>query len=56
MKTLNRYIGREVLLRDAADLRRAARCCSRFFDLIHELGNVGKEGYTLGRALLLRRP
>ena len=50
MKTLNRYVGREVfyavLLIFVALLALFA-----LFDLIHELGNVGKDGYTLGRAL-----
>jgi lipopolysaccharide export system permease protein len=51
MKTLSRYIGREVwyatLLIFVALLSLFA-----FFDLIHELSNVGKDGYPLGRALL----
>ena len=51
MKTLNRYIGREVfyatLLVFVALLMLFA-----LLELIHELGNVGKDGYNLGRALL----
>ena len=51
MKTLSRYIGREVLL---GTLLIFVGLLSLFalFDLIHELGNVGKDGYPLGRALL----
>ena len=51
MKTLTRYIGREVLY---GTLLIFVGLLSLFalFDLIHELGNVGKEGYPLGRALL----
>jgi lipopolysaccharide export system permease protein len=51
MKTLTRYIGREVLL---GTLLIFVGLLSLFalFDLIHELGNVGKDGYPLGRALL----
>ena len=51
MKTLTRYVGREVLyaclLYFAALLMLFA-----FFDFMHELGNVGKDGYSLSRALL----
>jgi len=51
MKTLSRYLGREVLL---GTLLIFVGLLSLFalFDLIHELGNVGKDGYPLGRALL----
>ncbi len=51
MKTLTRYIGREVLI---GTLLIFVGLLSLFalFDLIHELGNVGKDGYPLGRALL----
>jgi lipopolysaccharide export system permease protein len=51
MKTLTRYIGREVVY---ATLLIFVGLLSLFalFDLIHELGNVGKDGYPLGRALL----
>jgi lipopolysaccharide export system permease protein len=51
MKTLTRYIGREVLL---GTLLVFVGLLSLFalFDLIHELGNVGKDGYPLARALL----
>jgi lipopolysaccharide export system permease protein len=51
MKTLTRYIGREVVI---GTLLIFVGLLSLFalFDLIHELGNVGKDGYPLGRALL----
>ena len=51
MKTLTRYIGREVL---AAILLifSALVMLFAFFDLIHELGDVGRGGYTLSAALL----
>ncbi len=51
MKVLTRYIGREVL---AAVLFIFAGLVSlfAFFDLIHELGDVGRGGYTLGSAAL----
>ena len=54
MKTLTRYIGREVL---AAILLifGALVMLFAFFDLIHELGDVGRGGYTLRTALALRR-
>ncbi len=51
MRTLTRYIGRDVLCVDAADLRRADRALP-FFDLINEMRDVGKGGYTLTTALL----
>src|ERR671936_835681 len=41
MKTLQRYVGRDALLALFA-----------FFDLIHELGDVGRGDYTISRALL----
>jgi len=51
MKTLTQYIGREVL---AAILLifGALVMLFAFFDLIHELGDVGRGGYTLSAALL----
>jgi lipopolysaccharide export system permease protein len=51
MKILSRYIGREVLFATML-IFVALLLLFAFFDLIHELGNVGKEGYPLGRALL----
>jgi lipopolysaccharide export system permease protein len=51
MKTLSRYIGREVLYATIL-IFAALLSLFAFFDLIHELGNVGKDGYPLGRALL----
>ncbi len=51
MKTLSRYIGREVLYATLL-IFVALLMLFAFFDLIHELGNVGKDGYPLGRALL----
>jgi lipopolysaccharide export system permease protein len=51
MKTLARYIGREVLYTTLL-IFGALLMLFAFFDLIHELGNVGKDGYPLGRALL----
>jgi lipopolysaccharide export system permease protein len=51
MKTLTRYIGREVL--SAILLIFAALVMLfAFFDLISELGDVGKGGYTISSALL----
>jgi lipopolysaccharide export system permease protein len=51
VKTLTRYIGRELL---AAILLifGALVMLFAFFDLIHELGDVGRGGYTLSSALL----
>jgi len=51
MKTLQRYIGRDVL---AATLLIFAALIMlfAFFDLIHELGDVGRNGYTMSAALL----
>jgi lipopolysaccharide export system permease protein len=51
MKTLTRYIGREVLYGTIL-IFVGLLMLFAFFDLIHELGNVGKDGYPLGRALL----
>jgi lipopolysaccharide export system permease protein len=51
VKTLSRYIGREVLFATML-IFVALLLLFAFFDLIHELGNVGKDGYPLGRALL----
>ena len=51
MKTLNRYIGREVFYATLL-IFVALLMLFALFDLIHELGNVGKDGYTLGRGLL----
>ena len=51
MKTLTRYIGREVLYAILL-IFGALLMLFAFFDLIHELGDVGKDGYTSGRALL----
>jgi lipopolysaccharide export system permease protein len=51
MKTLSRYIGREVLFSTTL-IFVALLLLFAFFDFIHELANVGKEGYPLGRALL----
>ena len=49
MKLLTRYIGREVL---TAVMFIFAGLCAlfAFFDLIHELGDVGRGGYTLATA------
>jgi lipopolysaccharide export system permease protein len=51
MRTLNRYIGREVI---AAIMLVFAGLVSLFgfFDLIHELGDVGKANYTITSAVL----
>ena len=51
MKTLVRYIGREVLTAILL-IFTALVALFAFFDLIHELGNVGKGGYTISTALL----
>ena len=51
MKTLNRYVGREVLYATTL-IFVALLMLFAFFDLIHELGNVGRDGYPPGRALL----
>ena len=51
MKTLKRYIGREVLLATML-IFAALLMLFAFFDLIHELGDVGRGDYTIGAALL----
>ena len=51
MKTLSHYIGREVLFATFL-IFVGLLMLFAFFDLIHELSNVGKDGYPLGRALL----
>ncbi len=51
MKTLTRYIGRE-LLGAILLIFGALVMLFAFFDLIHELGDVGRGNYTLSSALL----
>jgi len=51
MRTLKRYIGREVLLATLL-IFVALLMLFAFFDLIHELGDVGRGGYTMTAALL----
>ena len=51
MKTLTRYIGREVLTAILL-IFAALVALFAFFDLIHELGSVGRGGYTITTALL----
>jgi lipopolysaccharide export system permease protein len=51
MKTLTRYIGREVLAAIML-IFSALIMLFAFFDLIHELGDVGRGGYTISAALL----
>jgi lipopolysaccharide export system permease protein len=51
MRTLTRYIGREVL-GAVLFIFGALVMLFAFFDLIHELGDVGRGGYTISRALL----
>jgi len=51
MKTLTRYVGREVLYATLL-IFVALLSLFAFFDLIHELGNVSKDGYPLSRALV----
>jgi lipopolysaccharide export system permease protein len=51
MKTLTRYVGREVLTAILL-IFTALVALFAFFDLIHELGSVGKGGYTITTALL----
>ena len=51
MKTLKRHIGREVFLGTAL-IFSALLMLFAFFDLIHELGDVGRGDYTIGAALL----
>ena len=51
MRTLTRYVGRDVLF---ATLTIFAALLSlfAFFDLINELSDVGKDGYTISSAML----
>jgi lipopolysaccharide export system permease protein len=51
VKILSRYIGSEVFYGTML-IFTALLSLFAFFDLIHELGNVGKDGYPLSRALL----
>ena len=51
MKTLQSYIGRDVLLAILL-IFGALLMLFAFFDLIHELGDVGRNGYTISAALL----
>lgn len=51
MKLLTRYIGREVLAATML-IFGALVMLFAFFDLIHELGDVGRGGYTLGSAMV----
>jgi lipopolysaccharide export system permease protein len=51
MKTLQRYIGRDVLFATLL-IFGALLALFAFFDLIHELGDVGRGEYTISRALL----
>src|SRR5689334_4922410 len=51
MKTLQRYIGRDVLFATLL-IFVALLMLFAFFDLIHELGDVGRGGYTMTAALL----
>lgn len=51
MKTLTRYIGREVLA-SITLIFAALVLLFAFFDLINELGDVGRDGYTTSAALL----
>jgi lipopolysaccharide export system permease protein len=51
MKTLTRYIGREVLVA-VLMIFAALVALFAFFDLIHELGDVGRGGYTISSAAL----
>ncbi len=51
MRTLQRYIGREVLYATLL-IFAALVMLFAFFDLINELGDVGKNGYTISAALL----
>ncbi len=51
MKTLQRYIGRDVLFATLL-IFGALLALFAFFDLIHELGDVGRNDYTISRALL----
>ena len=51
MKTLTRYIGREVLA-SIVLIFAALVLLFAFFDLINELGDVGRDGYTTSAAVL----
>ena len=51
MRTLKRYIGRDVLLATLLVFGGLIALFA-FFDLIHELGDVGRGDYTISRALL----
>ena len=51
MRTLTRYIGRDVLFATLA-IFAALLSLFAFFDLINELADVGKSGYTLSAAAL----
>lgn len=51
MKTLQRYIGRDVLFATLL-IFVALLALFAFFDLIHELGDVGRGTYTISSALL----
>ncbi|HWD15837.1 MAG TPA: LPS export ABC transporter permease LptG, partial [Casimicrobiaceae bacterium] len=51
MRTLRRYIGRDVLFATLL-IFVALLALFAFFDLIHELGDVGRGNYTISRALL----
>src|SRR5512132_256013 len=51
MKTLQRYIGRDVLFATLL-IFGALLALFAFFDLIHELGDVGRNGYTMSAALI----
>ena len=51
MTTLTRYIGREVLMAIML-IFSALVSLFAFFDLIHELGDVGKANYTITSAIL----
>jgi lipopolysaccharide export system permease protein len=50
VRTLNRYIGREVLA-SILLIFAALLMLFAFFDLIQELGDVGKANYSMGRAV-----
>jgi lipopolysaccharide export system permease protein len=51
MRTLQRYVGRDVLLATLL-IFIALLALFAFFDLIHQLGDVGRGDYTISRALL----
>jgi len=51
VRTLKRYIGREVLYATML-IFAALLMLFAFFDLIHELGDVGRGDYTIGAALV----